>query len=804
MPTLPTIIEFKKKLIDPQNLDIKLYKTSRYVLLELKSTTLHLHPPILYDKYSEEIDIALTPFIVAEPHGYITLYSIASDHFSNPYYKIPCNNCKAIVLDKSSALITDITTNKSIKVVRGSIDKGIHVFDVDSIDIDIRYMHPLINHAIYVSNDRTLYKLNVTEEGIYFEPRNQCNKLYHSNNYHRISLCVCDSSLSEIFISNKIYGMNLRSNAFRDYENTKYIRGYMINNVGSIEIDNERNYVYDLKSMSLVDVVHGFKPLSLLENNIILGISNGNIMALYDIEKKILRKVARIDVNKLKDFDVNENMNSILVVYEGFVYVFNLMNNLVYLRLKAENVYSATLVDTFLFIFKKNCIDVYSVDLNHNGIYLEKLSSIPRYLVKCRPLTDKSVVCIDILGRIIIDKAENIASKYNIKSTVLRKNYGKSIYMRGYITSILLNRNFASLTRFHKVDAFSVIADGESIENYIPTPCKPYTSDYIDNSRQNTSLYFQSIPKVYKLLVIDEYVIPIEASNVDNNLNFLTILWKTEHIERRIGYDATNFRKFIRLLKEGYTVFLSSKGRDIDFGFAIDRSNIENINLANFLEIENNLLCVLENFSEFKDVLDPVNLLVVCTNTLLEQKGNMCVDLTPCEKVLYFDIEFKINDARKHIIIPPYKILEFRTSIEEHSNRIHVKYAYGVPHISIPKKCIDLINPRLTLNNKLCLELGIVNHCENVGTTIVTSRGTVEYIQPSTQKNLKIDVDLYDLVGSNLQLVAYESTGRISNYMIPINLREIFRRAYANALKLSKVLGIRNDYKLRYNVLHHD
>lgn len=804
MPTLPIVIDFKKKLIDPQNLNIKLYKTDRYVLLELRSDTLHLHPPLLYDKYNKEIDISLAPFIVAEPHGYITLYSIVLDYSSNPYHKIPCNNCKAVVLDRSSALIMDVTTGKSVKVVRASIDKGIHITNVDNIDIDIRYVHPLTTHAIYISNNGTVYKLNVTEDSIYFEPRNQCIKLYHSNNFHKTSLCVYDSSLSEIFISNKIYGTSLRLDSFHDYENIKDVRGYIINNVGSIEINGERSYVYDLKSMSLMSVIHRFKPLSLLNNNNILGILNGNIMALYDIEKNILRKVTRIAFNKLKDLDVNESLNSALVVYEGLVYIFNFTDNFVYLRLNAENIYSATLADTILLLFKKNCIDVYSVDLSHNGIYLEKLSSIPRYFVKCKSLTDKNIVCVDILGRIIIDKAENIALNYNMKSSVLRKSYGKSIYMRGYVTSILLNRNFASSTEFHKIDALSVIADAENIENCIHILCKSYTGNYLNSARQSNSLYVQSIPKVYKLLIIDEYVIPIEASNVDN-LNFLTILWETEYIERRIGYDVSNFREFIRLLKEGYTVFLSSKGRDIDFGFAVDGTNIEIIDLTNFLKIENNLLCILENFNKFKHIPDLVRLSVACTNTLLEQKGNNCIDLTSCEKILYFDIEFEINGTRRHIIIPPSKVLEFRNSIEDYSNKIYVKYMYGVPHISIPKKCIDLVNPKLTLNNKLCLELDIINHCKNIGVTIVTSKGVVEYIQPSTKKNLKIDIDLHELVGSDvLQLVAYESIGRINKYIISINLRDVVRRAYTNALKLSKILGIRNDYKLRHNVLHHD
>lgn len=795
-----TIIEFKKCVLDPYNVKLRKYKFDRSIFIRVHCNNILLHPPIVYNTIDKSLDIGLAPFVKIGNSGILNFYSIAFEELQENTITSSSNNHNLLTLDDTSILVIDTATNKASNIIRASVDKGvIECIGLDNYNIYIKAAHSLNNYVVYLSTDGYLYKLSLNHSHPLIEPLFRCDASAISKyGIYTTTLCTYGTK-TYAFIANKIYGTSIEIDERIPPKSSDHVYGYIYNNLCFVKIGH-RYFVARLGGKNIYHYINDVEPLAILGKNSIVGISANNALVLLDLDKGNLNVIAKLDVKNLLDIYIDDFTNNIALTYNNSIYIFNLINRPVYLKLKANEVYSTTLVNDLLLIFRRNYIDIYRVDITPHRIYLEHLTSIPRYFIECIGLDKSNIMCIDRLGRMVAGDFKKVILDMEFNFISLRCSIGTAVYVHGHLIPILLGNTYnSSLQRISANDTLIVVAQHDvPAHNVISTIFKANRSSLQQNN--NAVIDIPEIDSTYILLTNNNAYI-VSSDNSKYKHMYLAILDGSKAIKKQFNIRQNIRERFLELTKDGLQVYLSGEHDIIEWGIGIEDSNLITLDLHNNLIINDKNICLSRDVSEVVRRLDGsvVGFLAICSNTILEQKG-LCLSLSECKKLLRLFLVIYTNSGIRYISVP-IDAITISKSYYVDISYVSSTYAQGTQRILLPRKCVDIADARIYLELRaLAVELKFVNHCQNVGATVVIN-DNVLFLGPAEKRDIKLDIGIDNFIDDGgIQIVIYESTGNALRYSVPLDLQQIMARAYVLALKVAKIFGIKYGYEVLDNV----
>lgn len=788
-----TVIEFRKNMIGLRECKLKIYRHGANNLLNLRGSRLFIHPPIVYDLIHNNISIGIAPFVITtDNNSSLMLYSIGLEETQDNTNIIQYNDYYNIhLLDNSSLLLVDPIIDKAMKIINISMDKGnISYIDLSNLNIYTKTVHPLGDYIAYLSNNGTIYKLSLENLQPKTELLYQCN-VHSIGRFYEYNLTLCQHrSRLHAFLSNKVYGTYIEIN-----ENTNIVNndvyGYMVNNLWFINIGNI-GYVARLGEKIPLTSISNIKPLAILDNDSILGISSNNLLSVYTNNKNNIDidSVAKIDFHNMLDLSIDLQSYNVVLTYDDCIYLFNLLDNPKYVRLKVNNTQTAIPINDLLIIFRKHCIDIYRVDISARRIYVEGLLSIPRYYTRCVSLGKKKVMCIDKFDRIVIGGVEDFFLNSNYNFVILRDTTGITGYIDNYFMSLALD-NIVNTNVIRRL----------SNNNYL------VTLDFIDilkSMSSNMSMIHRlkdrvltSIPntKNVYILMVDKETKIISKDNNIKEYSYLATIAGSSTIKKNISLSQINNIIPNEPINNNTRVYLAREQGIIELGIAVEKQNIITINADDVLTTNNKAVCLSKNMIDrLQDIAKSLIMTAICSNTILRNE-DICIDLTLCERILKLILEINTELSNTYITLP-INILAVPKNYYIDDDKISIAYDKVVPLITLPKNCIEIYNTQLYLEADTRISIDLVNRCRYIGATIII-RSIPLFLEPRKKKHIEINIDLNDIISDiGIPIVVYETTGIILTYFIKIPLQKLIAKTYSIALKIAKVLGIKDAYKI--------
>ncbi|MEM1526856.1 MAG: hypothetical protein QXZ41_04445 [Ignisphaera sp.] len=780
------VIEFKKPIINNNDLKLKTYSVEGNILVELLHSKLLVHPSIVYDLQNKTLNIDLAPFIKVEDDETLMVYSIALEDISIEPPPITCNVCKYIVLDPASIIALDRAMGKPIKVFRVVPCTGVKIFDMLNHNFYTKALHPQRTHVLYLTDEGVLGKIIATNSEAYVEEVLQCTK-FIVREYKNYTLSLCFSSdKNYAVLSNNVYGFNIELPNpihFNDIDGFGEVYGYLLNNLCFIKL-GRKSYSCKLRSISPAEIcceVENIHPLAFLSDDVILAVEPNNSLFLLDLNRGRINVLTKISPRKLLNHFIDFKHKYIALTYNDSIFIYYAEDKSVYTKIKVGNALASILANDKLLVFRRDYIDLYGVDVSPHHIYVEKLFSAPKYVTSCVTLEENNVLCMDRKGRFLITQVDKL---FETLPTVriLRSSLGITMYSYGDLTHLLINPIYEdSLFRVNSSGFFLHLDNFNNFNEVFLYNIKPKDAPF------NSTL--DEIPRDLenlKILLLGEKHLILGSSTKQYLDNTMLKVFDYGYSKSRCttlpkDKEQNNFDNVIGSAK----VYIVKTSEFIEWGVSIDESNIEFLDTDKILSYNKGILCLAsENLKSLPAPHNELSLVALCSNTIM--KGS-CIDMNSCEKLLKVFLEV----GGTGLSLPIQSLTKPITVFRDDDNKVIVTFNQGVQYVVLPRRCVELVYASLDMLHSI-VTLKITNKCNNIGGTIVVENN-VSFVEPNGEKEIKMHVDLNHILSDGgLQILILESNGSIRQYTLPTNLKNVIPRAVNIALKIAKVVGIKS------------
>lgn len=800
MASRAKFIRFRAQVLPTSGIRLKTFNALNKTYINISHPNIILHPPIVYNTDEFDLEIGLAPFVLLNNDGSLTLSSIAlEDHIEilPPIY----SGLKVSLLDSLSVLFLDANSNRIFKIFTPSMgEKGFKQISVRDNVPSLVSVHNLNDYAIALANNGYLYQLSLDRYNLNIEPLYLC-QVYTTVKLRNFTTSICQyDSEALIYVGNNIYTSYTKLATKFDRSIDGPIYGYISGNIVSVRLGH-RNIIYKLDEPEHIvnlDTIN-INPIAMINDDEIIGISTNNAtLCLYRLNSDEVYHIAGISSANLKDLYVDLESGNTIITYGNSVYVFNLSTGrITYLSIKTNDVYLALSIDDLLVVFRKPFIDFYRIDLTSTRIYLEKLLSIPRHVISCAGFGENSIICIDEFNRLIIGDPKELFLNYKYKALVLRYNEKYAPYLPSDIMSA------------HSENLFSHFLEGLYSMN--STLVSTRFIDIHNAKSPITTMYTAPALRVYaKAPHKDDYRIAIVAGkalligNSNRHLTkktyFLSAIDGDSIIRKSLYVNTEADSKFIDALRKELVVYISEEFNNIVWGFSISKKSISIVDFEDILTIDKDRksICISKKLGEALSIADKLNLIVLCSNTVLDE-GRECVHIELCERLLKILLKTVIGGKAHYISLPLDPTLLFQSLYTENPN-VSIEYNHGKQLIKLPSRCTKIDNAYLTLDSIPVLNMCLSNQCIDVGSTVILKNSST-FLPPNHKRCIEIRLDVSDIISDGgINLLILESNGIILRYLLPISLQQVIAKAYAIALKMYKILGVKDTYRLHSDV----
>lgn len=777
------VIEFKKPIINNNDLKLRTYSTEGNILVELLNSKLLVHPGIVYDLQNKTLNIDLAPFIKVEDET-LMAYSIAiEDSFSEPP-PITCNVCKYVILDPASVIALDRTTGRPIKVLRVVPYAGVKVFDMLNHNLYMKALHPQYTHALYLTDEGVLGKVVATSSEAYVEEVLRCAK-FRVQEYKNYILSLCFSGdKNYAIISNNIYGFNIElPNPIRynTVDNFGEVYGYLLNNLCFIKL-GRKGYSCKLKGISSAEIcyeVENIHPLAFLSDDVVLAVEPNNSLLLLNLNRERINVLTKITPRKLLSHFIDFKRKYIVLTYDDGIFIYHAEDRSVYTKIKVDNALASILANDKLLVFRRNCIDLYGVDVSLRHIYVEKLFSAPKYITSCVTLEENNVLCVDKKGRLLITQIEKLFETLPT-ARILRSNLGTTMYSCGDLAHLLINPVYEdSLFRVNSSSFFLHLDNLNNFNEMFSYNFKPNDEPF------NSTL--DEIPRDLenlKILLLGDKHLILESSAKKPLDNTMLKVFDYSYSKSQGATSPKEQNSFDNTIGSS-KVYIVKTSEFIEWGISIDEQNIHLLDIDEILSYNKGILCLAsESLKNLFVPHDKLSLVALCSNTIM--KGS-CIDMSSCEKLLKVFLEV----GGTGLSLPIQSLTKPITMFRDDNNKVTVTFNQGVQHIVLPRRCVEPTYANLDMLHSI-VTLRITNKCNNIGGTIVVE-DNILFVEPNSEKEVKMRIDLNHILSDGgLQITIFESNGGSQQYTLPTNLKHVISRAVNIALKIAKILGIKS------------
>jgi len=813
---LNLVVEFKEKVLEPEKTLIRSYRTHDAVLLELRHHKLLVHPPIEYYVCDELLNIGLAPFIKTDDDEGFSLYSIALEGNSvNKSSSIPrCTTCKFVILNPTAVLVIDSVTGKILRALEASPDGTLSSIDVHDYNIYSKTVHPLRDSAVVLTKGDEVLKLTINNSNIAIENIRKCrDHVVGKGKFHTTLLCLEEDPY--VITSSNVYGFDSLLDLGFDFRNsdntvfTKDIDGYLINNIHFVEI-NSRCYIKRLDSKTHYDewyTVERFRPLAFMNNSKIAGLFlDTNALALLEVSKRHTHaeSIAKIDPNHLLEVQVDVENNTIVLTYSNYVYVFNVTDEPVFVRIRPEDdAYSALIAYDKLLVFCKKGIYVYEIDVSSRQIYAEKMLYMPKYLMRCTKLVKDKLFCIDKLGRIIVAQLDELTSSIIPTVRPLRDSLGVSIYVNDltswYTTMPVYENRVTRIMSHHHVLSLGA-------ENYLDQLVLFRYRGFSTNRFVNRKVTVNELERLrdIHIVILGSKIMPIipNPSLLPYKNVYVACVNGTDIVNasshHSLPYSDTRSPENPKTCKD-LRLFLVGIKDFIEWGLSIDKSKIVSTNNT-VLTINGSKICLVNKTSNTLSTLGPTILMAICSNGIVKGSEH-CLDLNSCKRLLKILLE--LSNFKTVLPLPIENIVNMKRTSIDNADTVSLTYMQGTPQILMPRKCVDVAQAIISIDKlRPLISLVVRNRCKNVGATIIAGTNVV-FLGPDKVVNISTPLDVDEIISDQgFRITIFESTGTAETFVIPTSLSQIMLMAVSIALKIAKIMGARNNVVKAISDIH--
>ncbi|MCC6055137.1 MAG: hypothetical protein LM583_00455 [Desulfurococcaceae archaeon] len=726
-------------------------------LLRLCNSMIVAHPHTML--HSTILLTSPAPFVYRQGNK-IRLYSILA----------PNKNIELGQELNSDALILPFTENSIVMLSQQStLARVIAVsssgeFEYSNLE-HVKYIMPqgLFSYIIDTKN-----RLLFAKELSHIEHIMNCQRVEYAE-FKSIKLIICyNQDEKSVILSDGLYGdvYEFQGNNFEHIINATWYYNTMAFNTDRgtylAGFDHKRKFLYET-SYHIENPVHVY-------NGVFLG-KAGNYLALYNAEKDELKILSLKASAHTKVWPCEEI--AAIVEKDGVMLLDLESEKILKLRKVAHDI---VLASSRLLLLNKNKLSIYALNKVKNTFTIEMLYEGPSALVSCTGNSNKEVVCVDILGRIIvlpIDDVLRIQPRIHKCRCAPYPSMLTLLYIPGYPLKIVPSEGIhITFQRYNAITSEIII---KTVQKY------PITLNMVIYGIVNAKERSIELQPSFPFRASSAKVYYIEKLTLINNTPIVCNK-EVKHALKKCLETLLFASKdsFPALCVDESASSEDFKEEVIEPSLVIVK-NIVKVDVHPIVDLKRRIICfyppTLQNIE--------LKLEVFCKSQILTLESG-CIKLDGDCDFLTMTITARSRDGDCENRVPMHYNIEaelFHHDVPEALMEQGVLYKLVLPHI-----CVAIPSAKIIYDSDLQLHAVIKNLCHNLALTILM-QNSAYILTPGSEKALTLSISLDDIIRGGKVIGVIEPV-KASVLMFPINLPYLLWLAHQVALKISASIGL--------------